>query len=173
MNGSYDAALNLIYWGTGNPYPDYDGDVRRNRNLYCNSVVALNADTGKLAWTYQFTPHDVWDYDGVNEMVFADGLPAQGRRVNALLHADRNGHLFALDRATGSFSVRQALRPRHLDHRLRCRRPARHQPPRDPQLRRRRGLSRRRRRQGVERHGLLALHAPGVCAGDRKLRHVL
>jgi alcohol dehydrogenase (cytochrome c) len=71
MNGSYDAAFNLIYWGTGNPYPDYDGDVRQNRNLYCNSVVALNADTGKLVWTYQFTPHDVWDYDGVNEMVFA------------------------------------------------------------------------------------------------------
>ncbi len=103
MNGSYDAALNLVYWGTGNPNPDYDGDVRQGRNLYCNSVVALNADTGKLVWTYQFTPHDVWDYDGVNEMVFADSLPAQGRRVNALLHADRNGHLFALDRANGTF----------------------------------------------------------------------
>ena len=103
MNGSYDAALNLVYWGTGNPYPDYDGDVRQNRNLYCNSVVALNADTGKLVWTYQFTPHDVWDYDGVNEMVFADGLSSRGRRVNALLHADRNGHLFALDRRTGAF----------------------------------------------------------------------
>ncbi len=103
MNGAYDPALHLVYWGTGNPYPDYDGDVRAGRNLYCNSVVALNADTGKLAWTYQFTPHDVWDYDGVNEMVFADGLPAHGRPVNALLHADRNGHLFALDRATGAF----------------------------------------------------------------------
>ncbi len=103
MNGSYDPALNLVYWGTGNPYPDYDGGVRPGRNLYCNSVVALNAETGKLVWTYQFTPHDVWDYDGVNEMVFADGVLAQGRPVNVLLHADRNGHLFALDRASGVF----------------------------------------------------------------------
>ena len=103
MNGSYDPALNLVYWGTGNPFPPYDGDVRHGRNLYCNSVVAVHADTGKLAWSYQFTPHDVWDYDGVNEMVFADGFAWQGRRLNILLHADRNGHLFALDRATGAF----------------------------------------------------------------------
>jgi alcohol dehydrogenase (cytochrome c) len=103
MNGSYEPALNLVYWGTGNPYPDYDGDVRQHRNLYCNSVVALNADTGKLVWYYQFTPHDLWDYDGVNEMVFADGLAAKGAPMNALLHADRNGHLFALNRATGAF----------------------------------------------------------------------
>ncbi|MCZ2146862.1 MAG: PQQ-dependent dehydrogenase, methanol/ethanol family [Bryobacterales bacterium] len=103
MNGSYDPALNLIYWGTGNPYPDYDGDARRESNLYSDCVVALSADTGKLVWHYQFTPHDVWDYDGVNEMVFVDGLLHQGRRVNALVHADRNGHFFALDRAGGKF----------------------------------------------------------------------
>ncbi|MCC6365619.1 MAG: PQQ-dependent dehydrogenase, methanol/ethanol family [Bryobacterales bacterium] len=103
MNGSYDPALNLVYWGTGNPFPDYDGDVRQESNLYSDCVVALNADTGKLIWHYQFTPHDVWDYDGVNEMVFVDGLLHQGRRVNALVHADRNGHFFALDRTNGKF----------------------------------------------------------------------
>jgi alcohol dehydrogenase (cytochrome c) len=103
MNGAYDAALNLVYWGTGNPFPDYDGDVRSESNLYSNCVVALNADTGKLVWHYQFTPHDVWDYDGVNEMVFIDGAQIQGKRVDVLVHADRNGHFFAIERATGRF----------------------------------------------------------------------
>ncbi len=103
MNGSFDPALNLIYWGTGNPYPDYDGDIRKGPNLYSDSVLALDADSGKLVWSYQFTPHDVWDYDGVNEMVFVDSFPALHGRVNALLHADRNGYLFALDRASGAF----------------------------------------------------------------------
>jgi alcohol dehydrogenase (cytochrome c) len=103
MNGAYDPALNLVYWGTGNPYPDYDGDVRQRSNLYSNSVVALNADTGKLAWHYQYTPHDVWDYDGVNEIVLIDGLLHAGKPVNALVHADRNGHFFALERANGRF----------------------------------------------------------------------
>ena len=78
MNGSYDPELNLIYWGTGNPFPDYDGDARHGDNLYTNSVVALNVDTGKLKWHYQFTPHDVWDYDGVNEMVLVDYVPQTG-----------------------------------------------------------------------------------------------
>jgi alcohol dehydrogenase (cytochrome c) len=103
LNGAYDPALNLVYWGTGNPYPDYDGDVRQRSNLYSNSVVALNADTGKLAWHYQYTPHDVWDYDGVNELVLIDGLLHEGKPVNALVHADRNGHFFALERASGRF----------------------------------------------------------------------
>lgn len=103
MNGSYDPSLNLIYWGTGNPYPDYDGESRKGHNLYCDSVLALDVNSGKLVWTHQFTPHDVWDYDGVGEMVFADAFPAPHGRVNALLHADRNGYLFALDRATGAF----------------------------------------------------------------------
>lgn len=102
MNGSYDPALNLIYWGTGNPYPDFDGDARRGDNLFTDSVIALNADTGKLTWHYQFTPGDVWDYDGVNEMVLVE-VRHQGRAVKALLHADRNGHLYAIDRTNGRF----------------------------------------------------------------------
>lgn len=102
MNGSFDPELNLIYWGTGNPFPVYDGDARPGDNLYANAVVAVDASTGQLKWHYQFTPHDVWDYDGVNEMVFAD-VKWKGRTVKALLHADRNGHLFALARADGEF----------------------------------------------------------------------
>ena len=102
MNGSYDPELNLIYWGTGNPYPDFDGDARRGDNLYTNCVLAIDADSGKLRWHYQFTPGDVWDYDGVNEMVFAD-VRHEGRMVKALLHADRNGHVYAIDRRSGKF----------------------------------------------------------------------
>jgi alcohol dehydrogenase (cytochrome c) len=69
MNGSYDRETNTVYWGTGNPYPDYDGDYRRGDNLYSDSVIALDAETGRLKWHYQFTPFDWWDYDGVNEML--------------------------------------------------------------------------------------------------------
>ena len=102
MNGSYDPELNTIYWGTGNPYPDYDGDFRRGDNLYSDSVVALDADTGRLKWHYQFTPSDWWDYDGVNEMLLTE-ISHQGRRIKALLHADRNGHFYAIDRTNGAF----------------------------------------------------------------------
>jgi alcohol dehydrogenase (cytochrome c) len=102
LSGSYDPELNLVYWGVGNPYPDYDTDARKGDNLYTDCVVALDADTGKLKWHYQYTPHDVWDYDGVNELVLVD-LKWQGRTVKALVHADRNGHFYALDRTNGKF----------------------------------------------------------------------
>jgi alcohol dehydrogenase (cytochrome c) len=102
MNGSYDPELNLVYWGVGNPNPDYDTDARNGDNLYTDSVVALDPRSGKLVWHYQFTPHDVWDYDGVNEMVLVD-LQQGGKQIKALVHADRNGHFYALDRTTGRF----------------------------------------------------------------------
>lgn len=102
MNGSYDPELRLVYWGTGNPNPDYDGDPRPGDNLYTDSVVALDAGTGKLRWHYQFTPHDVWDYDGVNEMVLVD-LHIGTEAMKGLVHADRNGHFYALDRTNGKF----------------------------------------------------------------------
>jgi alcohol dehydrogenase (cytochrome c) len=100
MNGSYDPELKLIYWGVGNPFPDHDGDARPGDNLYTDCVVALDPDNGKLKWYYQFTPHDVWDYDGVNEMVLVD-LEVGGRITKALVHADRNGYFYALDRRNG------------------------------------------------------------------------
>jgi alcohol dehydrogenase (cytochrome c) len=108
LNGSYDPELRLIYWGTGNPHPDYDGDVRPGDNLYTDCVVALDAGTGKLRWHYQFTPHDVWDYDGVNEMVLVD-LHIGSEVVKGLVHADRNGHLYALDRSNGKFLYAKPL----------------------------------------------------------------
>src|SRR6266702_9474 len=63
LNGAYDPELNLIYWGVGNPYPDYDDDARNGDNLFTDSVIALDADTGKRKWHFQYTPHDLWDWD--------------------------------------------------------------------------------------------------------------
>jgi alcohol dehydrogenase (cytochrome c) len=102
MNASYDADLHLIYWGVGQPWPVYDGDPRPGDNLYTNSVVALDPDTGKLRWHYQYTPHEVWDYDGVTENIPVD-IDYQGRRRKVLIHADRNGHFYAIDRTNGQF----------------------------------------------------------------------
>ena len=100
--GSYDPDLDLVYWGVGQPYPDYDGDAREGDNLYTDSVVALDPDSGALRWHFQYTPHDMWDWDGVNELVFAE-VEHGGKQVRALLHADRNGHFYALDRVDGKF----------------------------------------------------------------------
>lgn len=96
ITGSYDPELDLLYWGTSNPSPDFDGSVRPGDNLYTNSVLALDPDSGEIRWYYQFTPHDVWDYSGVNENILFE---AGGRRL--LAHFDRNGYLFILDRTTG------------------------------------------------------------------------
>ncbi len=100
--GSYDRELNLTYWGIGNPGPDWNGDVRMGDNLYSDSVVALDADTGKLTWHFQFTPHDVLDYDATQVPVLAD-IQWQGRLRKAMLFANRNGYFYVLDRTTGEF----------------------------------------------------------------------
>jgi alcohol dehydrogenase (cytochrome c) len=100
ITGTYDPELNLTYWGTGNPGPDLNGDVRPGDNLYTCSMIALDADTGKLKWHFQFTPHDVHDWDAVGDPVLAD-VTVAGRRVKALLHSNRNGFFYALDRANG------------------------------------------------------------------------
>ena len=102
VTGSYDPDLNVTYWGVGNPGPDYNGDERAGDNLYSDSVVALDADTGKLKWHFQFTPHDVFDYDSVQIPVLVD-LPWQGPTRKLMLWANRNGFFYVLDRATGEF----------------------------------------------------------------------
>jgi len=102
VTGSFDPTLNLIYWGTGNPGPDYDGDYRLGDNLYSDSVVALDADTGKLKWHFQFTPHDVHDWDSNQVPVLAD-LEFRGRMRKLLLWANRNAFYYVLDRVTGEF----------------------------------------------------------------------
>jgi alcohol dehydrogenase (cytochrome c) len=100
ITGTYDPELNLTYWGTGNPGPDLDGDVRSGDNLYTCSLVALDADTGKLKWHYQFTPHDVHDWDAVSDPVLVD-VTVGGRKVKAVMHANRNGFFYLLDRRNG------------------------------------------------------------------------
>ncbi|MBK7927806.1 MAG: PQQ-dependent dehydrogenase, methanol/ethanol family [Bryobacterales bacterium] len=102
VTGSYDAATNLTYWGIGNPGPDWNGDGRLGDNLYSDCVVALDADTGKLKWHYQFTPHDELDYDAVQVPVLGD-LEVQGRTRAVIMWANRNGLYYVLDRKTGEF----------------------------------------------------------------------
>jgi len=102
LTGTYDPELNLMYWGVGNPSPDWNSDVRPGDNLYTDSVLALDPDTGKLKWHFQFTPHDSWDYDSVQIPVQAD-INFQGRDRKVLLWANRNGFFYVLDRATGEF----------------------------------------------------------------------
>lgn len=100
ITGTYDPELGLTYWGTGNPGPDMDGDVRPGDNLYSCSVVALDAKTGKLRWHYQFTPHDVHDWDAIGDPTLAD-IQVNGRTVKALLFPNRNGVYYTLDRTNG------------------------------------------------------------------------
>ncbi|HEV8331009.1 MAG TPA: PQQ-binding-like beta-propeller repeat protein [Steroidobacteraceae bacterium] len=99
MSGSYDSDLQRIYWGLGNPAPDHYGAARRGDNLYSNSLVALDATTGKLLWHFQFTPHDLHDWDSTQVPVIGPGDSRSGR----ILFANRNGFLYSLERATGRF----------------------------------------------------------------------
>ncbi|MEQ1579560.1 MAG: PQQ-dependent dehydrogenase, methanol/ethanol family [Steroidobacteraceae bacterium] len=102
VTGSYDPELNLTYWGIGNPGPDWNPDQRPGDNLYSNSVVALDADTGKLKWHFQFTPNDAYDYDSVQVPVLVD-MPWQGKPAKLMLWANRNGFFYVLDRVTGKY----------------------------------------------------------------------
>jgi alcohol dehydrogenase (cytochrome c) len=102
ITGSYDPELNLTYWGIGNPGPDFNADMRLGDNLYSDCAVALDADTGKLKWYFQFTPHDDFDFDAVQVPVLAD-LDWKGARRRVLLWANRNGFFYVLDRTNGEF----------------------------------------------------------------------
>ena len=94
---SYDPELELLFQGTGNPAPDFDGGVREGDNLYTDSTIAVDVNTGEIRWHYQFTPHDLWDYDSTMENVLFDA--PDGRKL--LAHADKNGYFFVLDRTNG------------------------------------------------------------------------
>jgi alcohol dehydrogenase (cytochrome c) len=100
MTGSYDPELNLIYWGTGNPHPVMAGQVRPGANLYTCSIVAINPDTGKMAWYFQASPHDTQDRDA-NETPIIFDADFKGRPRKLLAQASRNGYFFLLDRAAG------------------------------------------------------------------------
>ncbi|HYK36936.1 acido-empty-quinoprotein group A [Alloacidobacterium sp.] len=100
MSGTYDPELNLIYWGTGNPTPVLSGATRPGDDLYTCSIVALNADTGKMAWGFSASPHDTHDWDAVEIPVLVDGM-FHGKPRKMLMQASRNGYFFVLDRTNG------------------------------------------------------------------------
>src|SRR5262249_7257728 len=100
QGGTYDPEQNLIFWGTGNPFPGYDGTTRAGDNLYTDSLLAIDADTGKLKWSFQFTPHDTYDWDAGQMPVLAD-LTVRGEPHKVVLFANRNGFFYVLDRVTG------------------------------------------------------------------------
>ncbi len=102
LTGSYDPQLNLLYWGIGNPGPDWNGDVRLGDNLYTCSVVALNPDNGQLQWHFQFTPHDTHDWDA-NQIPVLFDAPFQGKDRKLLAMANRNAFYYLLDRQTGEY----------------------------------------------------------------------
>ena len=101
LTGTYDAELDTLYWPTGNPCPDYDGRERLGDNLYSDSILALDPSNGRLKWHFQYTPHDVWDWDAQQPPVLVDAQwHGQPRRL--LLHANRNGFFYVLDRTSGA-----------------------------------------------------------------------
>ena len=102
LTGTYDPELGLLYWPVGNPGPDFIGDNRGGDNLYTSSIVALDAATGALKWHFQFTPHDVWDFDAQQTPALIDTV-WRGQPRKLLVHANRNGFLYVLDRTTGRF----------------------------------------------------------------------
>lgn len=96
VTGTFDPDLNLMYWGTGNPSPDFDGAVREGDNLYTDSVIAVDPDNGQIRWHYQYNPHDLWDYDSTMENILFDT-----HREKLLAHFDKNGYFFVLNRTNG------------------------------------------------------------------------
>lgn len=102
LTGSYDPELDLLYWGTGNPGPDWNGDSRPGDNLYTCSLLAIEAPTGKLRWHFQFTPHDVHDWDSNQIPVLID-MPLAGQQRKLVAFANRNAFYYLLDRETGEF----------------------------------------------------------------------
>lgn len=102
MTGTYDPTLDLIYWGIGNPSPDLNGDVRKGDNLFTCSVVALDAKTGQRKWHFQFTPHDLYDWDATETPMLVDRT-WKGSPRKLLMQANRNGFFYVLDRVTGEF----------------------------------------------------------------------
>jgi alcohol dehydrogenase (cytochrome c) len=108
VTGSYDPETNLTFWGTGDPNPGWNGDPRPGDDIYGDCVVALDADTGKLKWYYQFTPHDEFDWDSVEVPVLAD-IQWQGKPRKVMFWANRNGFFYVLDRITGEFLLGKAF----------------------------------------------------------------
>ncbi len=160
VTGTYDPELNTLYWGIGNPSPDFNGEVRKGDNLYTCSILALNPDDGTYKWHFQNSPHDVWDYDGVNEPVLVD-ITRDGKPIKALVQAHRNGYFYCLNRENGEFlygkpfcEVTWTDRTKGVDGLDPEDGPAVRQPGRAADGGGRPRLPRRGRRQGMEPDGL-------------------
>ncbi len=102
LSGTYDPELNMLYWTTGNAWPDFNGTWRQGDNLYTSSLLALDLDTGKMKWHFQFTPHDTHDWDAQSWPILLD-MEWQGKPRKVVTHANRNGFFYLLDRTTGEF----------------------------------------------------------------------
>lgn len=131
--GSYDPELNLLYWGTGNPHPVLAGKVRPGANLYTCSIVALNADTGKMAWYFQASPHDTQDRDANESIVLIDGN-FKGKPRKMLAQASRNGYYFLLDRGTGENLLSAKFGPENWSAGLNSRGEPIPKPDKEPQI---------------------------------------
>ena len=101
--------LDLVYWPTGNPSKEYNGDDRKGDNLYANCILALDRKTGTLKWYYQFTPHDLWDWDATQTSVLVDA-DWEGQPRKLMLHANRNGFFYVFDRARRQAAAGEAVR---------------------------------------------------------------
>src|SRR4029079_16856510 len=108
LTGTYDPEAKLLYWPTGNPCPDYNGDERQGDNLYSSSVLALEPRAGTLRWHYQFTPHDLHDWDANQTPMLVDAR-FHGERRALLAQANRNGFFYVLDRLTGEVLLAEPL----------------------------------------------------------------
>ncbi len=100
VTGSYDVTTNQVIWGTGNPVPMFDATYRPGDNLYTNSVISWNPDSGKMNWYFQYTPGDHWDYDEVGSHILIDGQ-VNGEPRKLITHSARNGFLYTMERANG------------------------------------------------------------------------
>jgi len=105
--GAYDPELNTLYWGTGNPAPDWNGDARKGDNLYSSSLLAIDADTGKMKWYFQFSPHETHDWDASEPPILFDAV-INGKKRKIVAQANRNAFYYVLDRVTGEFITGQA-----------------------------------------------------------------
>jgi len=100
--GAYDPETDTLFWTTGNPSPDWNGDLRAGDNLFSNTLLAVDPNTGERKWHFQFTPHDVWDYDG-NTQIFLVDVKRGGETIKAIVQPNRNGYFYIIDRSTGKF----------------------------------------------------------------------
>lgn len=172
LTGTYDPETDTLFWTTGNPCPDYNGDERQGDNLYSDSVLALNPGTGELRWYYQFTPHDLHDWDAEATPMVIDA-ELHGKKRQLLVQANRNGFFYVLDRINGQFiSATPFCEEINLGERHRS-----GWPPEDPARNRAHGSGRESLPCGGRGHelvlnGLQSRDRPVLCNRSREVQHL-